>query len=163
GHGLLAHALLLLDDTSPCALVVDKAMPPSCVKLNAALADWWPRLAGRVEFVPRDIADVDLNADDIVVSSHACGRLSDVVLRRPAGAAPCCPVVTKRPPAARAVSGGGGTMPSRSIRWGRSGCGTAATESGRGRFPPTSRRRTVCCWASRDSVGKRADDVAPAF
>src|SRR5262245_6238382 len=96
GHGLLAHALLLLDDTSPCALVVDKAMPPSCVRLNAALADWWPRLAGRVEFVPRDIADVDLNADDIVVSSHACGRLSDVVLERAAAARarvavlPCC-------------------------------------------------------------------------
>ena len=52
GHGLLAQALLILDDTSPCALVADKALPPSAAKLHEVLVQAWRRLEGRVEFVP---------------------------------------------------------------------------------------------------------------
>ena len=37
GHGLLAHIMLLLDDTSPYAIVVDPAIPPSAQKLHAAI------------------------------------------------------------------------------------------------------------------------------
>src|SRR6187401_2623313 len=37
GHGLLAHVLLLLDDTSPGALVVDPSLPPSHPRLHQAL------------------------------------------------------------------------------------------------------------------------------
>src|SRR6185295_16841353 len=33
GHGLLAHLMLLLDDSSPEAIVVDPATPPSSVAL----------------------------------------------------------------------------------------------------------------------------------
>src|SRR5689334_3544499 len=44
GHGLLAQAMLLLDDTSPSAVVVDTALPPSASKLHRALCDEWPRL-----------------------------------------------------------------------------------------------------------------------
>src|SRR3989442_1850578 len=77
GHGLLAQAMLLLDDTSPRALVVDKAIPASSAKLHATLVEAWPRLAGRVDFLSREIDDVELSADDVVVSSHACGRLTD--------------------------------------------------------------------------------------
>jgi len=51
GHGLLAGALLLLDDSSPNAIVVDPALPPSCEKLHGTLVAAWPRLAGRVAFV----------------------------------------------------------------------------------------------------------------
>jgi Methyltransferase domain len=96
GHGVLAQAMLLLDDTSPRALVVDKALPASSAKLHAALAGAWPRLAGRVEFLSRDINEVELTAGDVVVSSHACGRLTDLVLERAAAARarvavlPCC-------------------------------------------------------------------------
>lgn len=96
GHGLLAQAMLLLDDASPRALVVDKAVPPSSPKLHAALAEAWPRLAGRIEFLSCGIDDVELDDDDVVVSSHACGRLTDVVLERAAAARarvavlPCC-------------------------------------------------------------------------
>ena len=95
GHGLLAHVMLLLDDTSPSALVVDTALPPSAAKLHRALCDTWPRLA-RVEFVGVDAGDVELTPDDVVVSSHACGRLTDVVLDRASaagarvGVLPCC-------------------------------------------------------------------------
>ena len=45
GHGLLAHALLLLDDSSAEAVVVDTVTPPSAGKLHAVLVEDWPRLA----------------------------------------------------------------------------------------------------------------------
>src|SRR5215510_4466596 len=32
GHGLLAQTMLLLDDSSPDAVVVDKTLPASCAK-----------------------------------------------------------------------------------------------------------------------------------
>src|SRR3954467_10413283 len=44
GHGLLAHILLVLDDSSPCAVVVDRARPASAPILAAAMTDAWPRL-----------------------------------------------------------------------------------------------------------------------
>ena len=50
GHGLLAQAMLLLDDSSPDAYVVDPAPPSSASKLHASLAAAWPRLAGRVHW-----------------------------------------------------------------------------------------------------------------
>jgi hypothetical protein len=96
GHGMLAHMLLLLDDTSPRALVVDPALPSSSAKVNGALVAQWARLAGRVEFVPSGMERVELTADDLVVASHACGHLTDVVLDRAVAAKarvavlPCC-------------------------------------------------------------------------
>src|SRR6187399_214425 len=43
GHGLLAEIMLLLDDSSPDALVVDKSLPASTGKLHEALVQVWPR------------------------------------------------------------------------------------------------------------------------
>ena len=96
GHGLLAHLMLLLDDTSPSAVAADVSLPASAATLHEALVSAWPRLAGRVAFVERDIDDVPLDAADLVVSSHACGALTDGILARAAGARarvavlPCC-------------------------------------------------------------------------
>jgi len=96
GHGLLAHLMLLLDDTSSEALVVDPARPPSADVISQALTTAWPRLAGRVRYDPRPLAEVALQAGDVVVSSHACGALSDAVLDAAARAGarvavlPCC-------------------------------------------------------------------------
>lgn len=96
GHGLLAHALLILDDTSPGAVVVDRAQPPSAAKLHEALVREWPRLEGRVVFLATGLEDVSLDSTDVVVSCHACGSLTDVVLDRAASAQarvavlPCC-------------------------------------------------------------------------
>jgi hypothetical protein len=96
GHGLLAHVMLLLDDSSATALVVDKALPPSSGKVHAALASVWPRLAGRIAFVDRGIDNVEIVATDVVVSSHACGSLTDHILSRASAARarmavmPCC-------------------------------------------------------------------------
>jgi hypothetical protein len=96
GHGLLAHVLLLLDDTSPSALVVDPAVPLSAPTVKAALVDAWPRLAGRVTFLAAPLDDVAIEAGDLVVSIHACGALTDRVIARAAEArarvavVPCC-------------------------------------------------------------------------
>src|SRR5882672_10145205 len=80
GHGLLAQVLLLLDDSSSTALAVDKTLPASSVKLHDVLVQTWPRLSGRVAFVAGSFEDVEILPDDLVVSSHACGSLTDLVL-----------------------------------------------------------------------------------
>jgi hypothetical protein len=96
GHGLLAQLMLLLDDCSPNALVIDKTLPASSAKVHDVLVRAWPRLSGRVAFVASAIEDVEILATDIVVSSHACGALTDHVLERVAAARarvavmPCC-------------------------------------------------------------------------
>jgi hypothetical protein len=96
GHGLLAQILLLLDDSSPCALAVDKTVPASSAKLHEVLVQEWPRIAGRVTFAASPLEDVAIRPDDIVVSCHACGSLTDLVLERGAHARarvavlPCC-------------------------------------------------------------------------
>lgn len=96
GHGLLAHVMLLLDDASPAAIAVDPSLPPSAAKLHDALVAAWPRLEGRVSLVSGGIDDVPLDAGDVVVSSHACGALTDRILARAAsagarvGVLPCC-------------------------------------------------------------------------
>jgi hypothetical protein len=99
GHGLLAQIMLLLDDSSPTALVVDTSLPPSSARLHEVLVEAWPRLAGRVEFVTAALDDVDtvkVMASDVIVSSHACGALTDRVIARAVTARarvavlPCC-------------------------------------------------------------------------
>ena len=96
GHGLLAQVMLLLDDSSSAALVVDKALPASRAKVHEALVQTWPKLSGRVMFVAGALEDVDLQSTDVVVSSHACGALTDLVLGRAVAARarvavlPCC-------------------------------------------------------------------------
>ena len=96
GHGLVAHLMLLLDDTSETALAVDTRLPPSAAKVAAAMSQEWPRLAGRITFEVRPIREVPIHAGDLVVSSHACGALTDEVLTRAMAARarvvvlPCC-------------------------------------------------------------------------
>ena len=96
GHGLLAQVMLLLDDSSPRALVVDKTLPASSARLHEVLVEAWPRLSGRVIFLEIGLEDFEILATDTVVSIHACGALTDLVLRRAVGAGarvavlPCC-------------------------------------------------------------------------
>lgn len=96
GHGLLARILLLLDDSSAQALAVDLQIPASAGRLTAALNETWPRLEGRVRFECMDLEQVELTGEDLVVSVHACGALTDRVLDRALAARarvavlPCC-------------------------------------------------------------------------
>ncbi len=96
GHGLLAQALLLLDDSSPMALAVDRRITKSAATLAESLSSQWPRLKNRIQLVETDISDIALYDTDIVVSAHACGGLTDLIIERAidAGARiavlPCC-------------------------------------------------------------------------
>ena len=88
--------MLLLDDSSPEAVVVDTVQPPSAAVLHQALAAEWPRLQRRVRYAADDIARAALASSDLVVSSHACGALTDAVLdaairaKAPVAVLPCC-------------------------------------------------------------------------
>ena len=96
GHGLLAHILLLLDDTSPEALAVDADIPKNAALLTGELCKTWPRLNDRIHYREQDIASVPLLSTDLVVSVHACGSLTDRVLdlavsaRTRVAVLPCC-------------------------------------------------------------------------
>ncbi len=98
GHGLLAHLLLLLDDSSPRAICIDSRRPVSADKIGAALVATWPRLEGRVTFVEAKLkrAELPREAKELWASVHACGVLTDEVpdlaIEREAHVAvmPCC-------------------------------------------------------------------------
>jgi hypothetical protein len=96
GHGLLGQVVLLLDGSSPEALIVDKTLPPSSSKVHHELVRAWPRLKGRVRFTAGALEAVPLEPGDLVVSAHACGALTDCILDRATAAharvavLPCC-------------------------------------------------------------------------
>ena len=96
GHGLLAAIMMILDDSSPEAVVVDTKLPVSSRAVRDAIVAQWPRLADRLQFLPLQIDDVRMASTDVVVSIHACGTLTDRIIARAAAARarvavlPCC-------------------------------------------------------------------------
>lgn len=96
GHGLLAHIMLILDNSSSCAVAVDQSIPLNAGKMAEALVNTWPRLEGRIQYRETKIEDLVLLPEDIIVSAHACGALTDRVLekamevRTRVAVLPCC-------------------------------------------------------------------------
>lgn len=96
GHGLLAHIMVIMDRTSPQALAVDRAVPKSAEKLSHSLCETWPFLAEKVLYENQDLGTIPIEPGDIVVSAHACGSLTDLILERAVKARarvavlPCC-------------------------------------------------------------------------
>jgi len=96
GHGLLAHIMLLLDDSSREALAVDLDFNRNTRQLSQAIVDRWPRLQNRIHFTKAKIDEVALGPEDLVVSVHACGALTDTVIdcasaaRARIAVLPCC-------------------------------------------------------------------------
>jgi hypothetical protein len=96
GHGLLGQIMLLLDDSSPDALIVDQTLPPSSSIVAGVLAAEWPKLEGRLTFRHAALEDLDIRDGDVVVSIHACGALTDQVIdlavaaRARLAVLPCC-------------------------------------------------------------------------
>lgn len=80
GHGLLAHIMLILDDSSAFALAVDKNIPENAQKLSRALMASWPRLENRIIYRQEMVQEVIVFPGDIVVSAHACGTLTDLIM-----------------------------------------------------------------------------------
>jgi len=96
GHGLLAHIMLLLDNSSTTAAVVDSKAPPNALHLSQTIVASWPRLQGRIHYIHAAIEDFAVLPDDLVVSIHACGDLTDRILVKAVNARarvavlPCC-------------------------------------------------------------------------
>ncbi len=80
GHGLLAHILLILDDSSTIAIAVDNNIPLNAATLSEALITAWPRLEERVIYKEIPLQKIAILPDDLVVSAHACGSLTDLVI-----------------------------------------------------------------------------------
>ena len=160
GHGLLAQALMILDHTSPAAVVVDRAVAPSAAKVCDALVAVWPHLAGRVTFESSDLDDVALDAGDLVVSCHACGALTDRVLERAAAVGarvavlPCCHDLAACDTGDLSgwTDGALAIDMTRAIRLRAQGYRIWTMK-----IPERSRRRTGC------SSGSRSHDVRPMF
>ncbi|TET68975.1 MAG: methyltransferase [Candidatus Aminicenantes bacterium] len=96
GHGLLAHIMLILDDSSKTGIAVDKEIPSNAKKLSSSLIESWPRLKNRIIYKEVSVQEITIRPDDIVVSAHACGSLTDLIIdkaiERHARVAvlPCC-------------------------------------------------------------------------
>ena len=96
GHGLLAHIMLILDDSSKTAIAVDKKIPLNAKKLSNALITSWPRLKNRVIYKEVPFQEITILPEDIVVSAHACGALTDLIIDKAieqharVAVLPCC-------------------------------------------------------------------------
>jgi len=96
GHGLLAHIMLILDDSSKTGIAVDKEIPLNAKKLSSALIASWPRLKNRIIYKEVSVQEITIRPDDTVVSAHACGSLTDLIIDRAAeqharvAVLPCC-------------------------------------------------------------------------
>ena len=96
GHGLLSVILVILDDSAESATCVDIKRPPSHETLLTVLEKRWPRIEGRIQYLDAKIEEIDVMPGNLVVSIHACGRLTDQVLdlaiktRNRVAVLPCC-------------------------------------------------------------------------
>ena len=88
--------MLILDDSSKTAIAVDKKIPLNAKKLSNALVTSWPRLKDRVIYKQMPVQDITILPDDIVVSAHACGSLTDLIIDKAieqharVAVLPCC-------------------------------------------------------------------------
>ena len=88
--------MLILDDSSRTAIAVDNKIPSNSEKLSAALMTSWPRLKSRIIFKQVPVEEFVILPGDIVVSAHACGSLSDLILDKAieqharVAVLPCC-------------------------------------------------------------------------
>lgn len=96
GHGLLAHIMLILDDSSKTGIAVDKEIPLNAKKLSSSLIESWPRLKNRIIYKEVSVQEITIRPEDIVVSAHACGSLTDLIIDKAieqharVAVLPCC-------------------------------------------------------------------------
>ena len=96
GHGLLAQIMLLLDDSIPEAIAIDRTIPKSAASLAKVMAEEWPQLANKVKFREADISEIKIEHNDMLLSVHGCGSLTDQIIEMAIEAnttvalLPCC-------------------------------------------------------------------------
>ena len=88
--------MLILDDSSKTAIAVDKKIPLNAKKLSNALITSWPRLQNRIIYKEMPVQEITILPDDIVLSAHACGSLTDLIIDKAieqharVAVLPCC-------------------------------------------------------------------------
>ena len=82
GHGLLALTMLLLDDSSASGIAVDTVETPSYGRVHEAVVSTCRASPAGSRSSERPSTPFHFAAGDVIVSSHACGKLSDRVLDR---------------------------------------------------------------------------------
>ena len=119
GHGLLAWAILLLDDDrtkSHCynennnqrlepltAFTLDSTLSKTAVLIEQEMLKEFPQLAGRFDFVEARLEQLQPHPSCLMASVHACAGLSDVLVasaalhRTPLAIVPCCHSRKRRP------------------------------------------------------------------
>jgi hypothetical protein len=97
GHGFLAACLLIQNPNLRSALVIDRRKPESYEKLVAMLTSNFPHIHGRLRFAEASLVDcTNLSESTLLVSVHACGDLTDLILHMavantsPVAVVPCC-------------------------------------------------------------------------
>ena len=80
---------------------IDVKLPPSALRVSDCLSSTWPRLRGRVTLLEARLDAVVAEPSDLLVSCHACGRLTDDVIdlallsRSKVVVLPCCQSIAK--------------------------------------------------------------------
>jgi hypothetical protein len=105
GHGLLAWILVALAASggapTSTAVALDVRKPRSADRLAAAITERLPQLKGAVDYVEGSVDAIDASGT-LLVGVHACGSLSDSVLRAaveadsPVAVLPCCHSLRKQ-------------------------------------------------------------------
>ena len=107
GHGLLAWALLILDDAESksgetegrrplTVLCLDVVMPRNAELIQAAMLSSFPHLEPRFDYVEGRLEQLIPHRSCLLASVHACGALSDVLVATsassgvPLAVVPCC-------------------------------------------------------------------------
>jgi hypothetical protein len=96
GHTLLAHIAAILNRDAEEVIALDRKLPPSAARVAETMSERWPFLAERVRLVTSKLERFELTSEDVVISAHACGSLTDRILDRVIDARasvavlPCC-------------------------------------------------------------------------
>ncbi len=81
GHGLVGFFVALMDRGTDSICVVDKRIPKSAARLREALSVKWPYVTEKWQFQEGKVQDAVITGADRVLGIHACGGLTDEVLR----------------------------------------------------------------------------------
>ena len=95
---IVSHNIIMLYllPTTSIPVCIDRRLPPSAELLQTAILEHWPQLDSRFAFVEGELHQIVPHSSCVLVSVHACGSLSDAMVRiaieaqAPIALVPCC-------------------------------------------------------------------------